>query len=83
MNITLKLYASLGDFLPPEAHRNAIKLELDDGASIRDALDRFNVPIDICHLILLNGIYSPPATSHQADLKEGDVVAAWPPIAGG
>ena len=34
VKITLKLYATLGAFLPPGAKRNAIQLEIADGASV-------------------------------------------------
>ena len=83
MKVTLKLYASLSNFLPPEAERNAISFELPEKATIGDLLSKRQVPRESCHLILVNGHYAPPANADQTPLKEGDTVAVWPPIAGG
>ena len=83
MKVTLKLFATLGNFLPPGADRNQIEVDLSEGSSIKDLLSKHNVPMDVCHLILLNGIYNPPAESDSIPLNDGDVVAVWPPIAGG
>ena len=35
------------------------------------------------HLVLVNGVYVPPAERATRTLEEGDVLAIWPPIAGG
>lgn len=83
MNVTLKLYASLGAFLPPGAARNQADVEVQDGTSVRGLLDRYNVPPEMCHLVLLNGIFQPPARRGDVILNAGDAVAVWPPVAGG
>lgn len=83
MNIRLKLYASLGRYLPSGAKRNEVDLKVDDNASVLDVLTAHNVPMETCHLILVNGVFSPPANAANARLKEGDAVAVWPPVAGG
>lgn len=83
MKVTLKLYASLGTFLPAKAERNMAEVEVDDGTTIRSLLDRHNVPPQYCHLVLLNGVFQPPATRGSVKLKPGDAVAVWPPVAGG
>lgn len=83
MKVTLKLYASLGTFLPPGAERNAIEVDVPEGVSIGELLTRSQVPRENCHLILVNGAFAPPATSDDRVLSEGDTVAVWPPVAGG
>jgi molybdopterin converting factor small subunit len=83
MNITLKLYASLGDYLPPSAFENTIKIKVPDGASVSEVLTSNHVPLATCHLILINGYYHPPASAPATKLTEGDTLAVWPPIAGG
>lgn len=83
MKITLKLYASLAHYLPNRAERNQIRIEVDDGATIFDVLDRFNVPRTACHLVLVNGLFQPPSTRASTMLREGDELAVWPRIAGG
>ncbi len=83
MKVQLKLYATLTRFLPPGAKRNEIQIDVPDGASVHDLLAEHNVPMENCHLILINGVFSPPARSADAHLSDGDTVAVWPPIAGG
>jgi len=83
VKITLKLYASLASCLPAEAVKNEAEITVKSGVSVREILDAHNVPFDRCHLILINGVFSPPASAKQATLKEGDALAVWPPVAGG
>lgn len=83
MNVRLKLYATLGKFLPSTAKRNEVSLTVDDRTSVLDLLTQHNVPMETCHLILVNGVYAAPARAGEAMLKEGDTVAVWPPVAGG
>ena len=84
MNITLKLFASLTDFLPPESRRsNIVALRVDEGASILQVIEPFGLPMKLVHLVLINGHYIPPAERATRALLSGDVLAIWPPIAGG
>lgn len=83
MKVTLKLYASLGAFLPPGARRNAIDLDVADDATVGDILSAHQVPRETCHLILINGAFAPPASADGRKLADGDTVAVWPPVAGG
>ena len=43
----------------------------------------FGLPEKMVHLVLVNGSYVPPEQRLTHVLKEGDVLAIWPPIAGG
>ena len=84
MRITLKLYATLTDYLPPSARAdNRTPLELPDGASIEQALSPFGLPPKLTHLVLVNGVFVPREARATHGLREGDVLAVWPPIAGG
>jgi len=83
VNITFKLYASLATCLPAHAVKNEAEIVVETGATIQQVLDSYNVPFERCHLILVNGVFSPPATAKQAVLSEGDALAVWPPVAGG
>ena len=83
MQITLKLYASLGVYLPSHAERNEASVEVAEGTTILEVLDRYQVPRASCHLVLRNGIFQPPATRGQVRLAPGDAIAVWPPVAGG
>ncbi len=43
MQITIKLYAMLSNYLPPGAERNASPLEVADGASIDAVVAQLNL----------------------------------------
>jgi len=84
MKITLKLYASLSDYLPIEARKlNALELELASGTTITQVIERQNLPPKSCHLVLIDGVFVPPAERAKRALAEGETLAIWPPIAGG
>ena len=84
MHITFKLYASLGQHLPQE-HRigNQMALDVAEGATIAQVIEPFALPMKMVHLVLINGVYVAPAERATRTLAAGDVLAIWPPIAGG
>jgi sulfur carrier protein ThiS len=43
----------------------------------------FNLPMKIVKLVLVNGVYIPPESWQTRELQDGDVLAIWPPVAGG
>jgi sulfur carrier protein ThiS len=84
MRITLKLYATLTDYLPAEARRdNALALDVAEPATIAAVIAPFGIPPRLTHLVLVNGVFVPPEARASRSLQEGDVLAIWPPIAGG
>lgn len=84
MKITLKLYANLSEYLPSHAQRNAVVWDLDEHTTIHELIDELHVPRTSAHLVLVNGVYIQPHERDQVGrLKEGDVLAIWPPVAGG
>ncbi len=84
MQITFKLFASLTGYLPPEArYTNFITPEVADDATVGQVVDSFSLPAKLVHLVLVNGAYVPPEQRATRRLNEGDVLAIWPPIAGG
>ncbi|HPE58847.1 MAG: MoaD/ThiS family protein [Thiothrix sp.] len=84
MKITLKLYATLSDLLPPQARDNRIEIEVDATVRVADILARFQIPPPLAHLVLLNGVFLDADKRGQPGLiQAGDVLAVWPPVAGG
>lgn len=84
MQITFKLYASLTQHLPPDARSgNQVTLDVAPEATIAQVVEPFNLPMKLVHLVLINGVYVPPEERATRRLAEGDVLAIWPPIAGG
>ena len=84
MNITLKLFASLTDYLPVESkYTNIVALDIAPETTIMQLVERYRLPAKEVHLVLVNGSYIAPELRSTKTLVEGDVLAIWPPIAGG
>ena len=83
MRVNFKLYAGLAQYLPPGTKNNALSVELADGQSINTLIERYHVPPDQAHLVLLNGVYQDRQARDAQPLVEGDTIAIWPPVAGG
>jgi sulfur carrier protein ThiS len=84
MQITFKLYASLTDYLPAERRTSTwMLLDLADDATIAQVIEPFQLPMKLVHLVLINGSYVAPEDRATRTLQDGDVLAIWPPIAGG
>jgi sulfur-carrier protein len=84
MQITFKLFASLGAYLPIDQRRgNEMSLEVAEGATIAQVIEPFNLPPKQVHLVLVNGRYIEPADRATRPLVAGDALAIWPPVAGG
>lgn len=83
MKIAFKLFASLTDYLPAERKGNRLELDVEPGTTVGDMIDRYRVPRESAHLVLVNGVFVPPGMRATRALAEGDELAIWPPIAGG
>lgn len=84
MNITFKLFATLTDYLPVTSRRsNIVMLDVAPDATISQIIEPFGLPPKLVHLVLVNGRYIEPELRLSTTLVEGDVLAIWPPIAGG
>jgi sulfur carrier protein ThiS len=84
MKITFKLFASLGDYLPASVRpANEMSLPVAEGATIAQVIEPFGLPPQLVHLVLVNGRYIAPEQRAAHALADGDVLAIWPPIAGG
>ncbi len=84
MNITLKLFATLTDYLPVASkYTNIVELEVPDGVTITQVTEPYRLPAALVHLVLVNGRYIAPEQRASEVLVHGDVLAIWPPIAGG
>jgi sulfur carrier protein ThiS len=84
VNIVLKLYAGLTDYLPAESrYANRLSIVLPEGTSIAKVIEPFGLPQKMVHLVLVNGVYVAPEQRLSRTLEDGDVLAIWPPIAGG
>ena len=87
MRIELRLFANLRDRLPGDrrVHRGRGELELAAGASLQDLLDKLAIEPRLAQMVLINGDQMPRGLERRRtiQLAEGDVVAIFPPLAGG
>jgi sulfur carrier protein len=79
MEVEVKLFATLRDYLPKGSGKFSCKMEVDGHTRIKDLLDRLKIPKEIPKIILVNGIHG----KEDQMVKDGDVVSIFPPVAGG
>jgi len=83
MQVTFKLFATLVDYLPAGAKFNQVELDVEPDTTVQSLIDRFSLPPRQVHLVLVNGHYLKTEDRATQRLRVGDVLAIWPPIAGG
>lgn len=79
MMIHVKLLASYREALPPGHRHGVVELDIPEGSTVRDAISRFDIPLNDESVIVLNGL----TVNLDTPLKEGDMVTAFSAIAGG
>jgi sulfur carrier protein ThiS len=60
-----------------------LNLDVAPDATIMQIIEPYGMPPKLVHLVLINGKYIEPEKRLTQTLQEGDVLAIWPPIAGG
>ena len=79
MIITVRLFATYRSYIPKGHEGNTIEVNITSDTSVAELIAEFGIPLDNSSVILVNG-----RTRHLDDiLKEGDVVSAFPAMAGG
>ena len=56
---------------------------VDDGFTPSRVIEQFHIPFKMAHIVLVNGHFVNPEDRSSRALLEGDVIAIWPPVAGG
>ena len=79
MEIEVKLFATLRDYLPKGSSRFSCKMEIDGHTRVQDILANLKISEEMPKIILVNGIHG----KKDQVLKEGDVLSIFPPVAGG
>ena len=77
MKVQVKFFAGLRELLP--AGEFPYPLDVPDGAFVEAVLNTLGVPEDKPKIVLVNGRHATPGQV----LCEGDVLSAFPPVAGG
>jgi molybdopterin converting factor small subunit len=79
MRVTVKLFAYLKEHLPEGSEGNRCSREIEKGATVGDVLHGLEIPDTLSLLILRNASHA----WRDDVLEDGDVLAVFPPIAGG
>lgn len=79
MDIEVRLFAFLTEYLPPGAVGRRALLTVDEGATVEMVLDHLGIPRGVAKLLLVDGLQQRPETV----LQNGNVLSVFPPIAGG
>ena len=79
MEIEVKLFATLRDYLPKGSDRFSCNMEVEGSTRVQDILSRLKIPEEMPKIILINGIHG----KKDQVLKDGDVLSIFPPVAGG
>jgi molybdopterin converting factor small subunit len=80
MTIELRLFASLRKKLPAGSPRGKCSLDLPEGTTFAQLLERMQIPAKSAQMVLFNGEQD---KSLDRVLRDGDVVSVFPPLAGG
>lgn len=84
VHMTLKLYASLTQYLPDAFRKShAMPMEVNSTATIASIVAPLGMPPALVKLVVLNGVFVPPGERAVTRFVDGDVLAIWPPVAGG
>jgi len=79
VKITVRLFATFRDFLPQQAVRSAVRLEIEEDKRVGAVLKALHVPVELPRIVLINGLHA----AEDSLLTDGDVVSVFPPLIGG
>ena len=83
LNIELKLFSILTDFLPESIRGNVLTIKIETETTIQCIIDRFKIPVPYVGIVVLNGEKINLEQIAVQTLKEGDKLSIFPPLAGG
>ncbi len=83
VRITLKLFATLAGYLPDGARRNQVGIDVPSAATVNEVIAPLHMPPELVSLVVLNGEILLPSERASRRVVNGDVLAIWPPVAGG
>ncbi len=79
MRIKVKLFATLRRYYPELGVGEGMEIELPDGATVGQLVNRLGLPADHVRVVFINGI----ARDESYILSDGDEVGMFPPVGGG
>ncbi len=79
MQIVVKLFANFREYLPTGREKYSCTLDLEEGTTIGQVLERLKIPASMPLIPLVNGIHG----KTEDPLQPGDVLSVFAPVAGG
>ena len=79
MRIEVNLYATLKKYMKNETGGKSSVIDVEDGACVKDMIQKLKVPADSVKLIFINGVHA----KRDTILKDGDRLGLFPPVGGG
>ena len=79
MRVTIRLHATLRKYVPAGADGNAVCVDVPDGATVVEAIERLGVPRSHAKIMVSGDRHLEPTTV----LCDGQEVDLYPPLAGG
>ena len=79
MNLEINLFAYFREFLPRQSGKESCFLEMPEGATIGQVIEKLKIPRSMPIITLVNGIQRESGDI----LHPGDVLSVFPPVAGG
>jgi hypothetical protein len=74
IEVTLRVYGPLNDFLPPHRRQAAWRRAVDGHPSVKDVIERAGIPHPEIDLILVNGL----SVGFDEIIRSGDRIAVFP-----
>jgi molybdopterin converting factor small subunit len=79
VKIEVRLFATLGPYLPEGAQGDGAVMVFPDGTTVGQVVDALHIPPHVPFMTVVNGHEAEP----EQVVTEGDVLAMFPPLAGG
>lgn len=79
IRVKVKLFATLRRYYPELGVGEGIDLELPEGATVGQLVQRLGLPSDHVRVVFVNGI----ARDDSHPLADGDEIGVFPPVGGG
>jgi thiamine biosynthesis protein ThiS len=83
MRISLKVAGTIGRYLPAGSSGNTAQLDMAEGATPLQVMERLGMPPEGGYLVILNNTVVPKAERAERKLSDGDRLAIVPPLKGG
>jgi len=84
VQVEVRMFMDYRRYLPADAVEGKASVTVEEGTSVEGLLRSLGVPLDEPKILVINGISHGTGTSAiEHELKDGDVVAIFPPVGGG